>query len=710
MSQTLHRKLAAIICADIAGYSRLMGDDDVATVQALNVYRALITDLIEGHNGHVVDFSGDNFLAEFVSVVNAVACGTEIQKAIKAKNVELPDHRKMMFRMGINLGDVVEESGRIYGEGVNIAARLETIAEAGGICISRPVYDQVKHILDLQYDYLGEHNVKNISHPVWVYRVRLDSSPDASSKISDEMKRYPLPDKKASLAVLPFKNISDQQLQESFADSMTNDIITGLSRISGLLVTSYNIVALYKETPVNTEKIGRDLKVRYLLAGSIRKNNDRLQMTVQFIDTQTEQDLWTELFEGYVNDRFNLQDQIIQKIVATLSEGLVPVEQKPKVPQKIDNSAANEAAVKGWEYLLGFTSHDFAKAISCFHHSLASDPENGRALASLAFAYLEGASLGWFPNLGVSYFEARLMPYYYLNLAMQNPTSLAYLVQAKLKLYLRLYEEAIEDGKHALSLDPNNPIGISYMGCIYALAGRPMEAIPLHRKALTLNPGHPALYLYQLGFTHFCMGQMEEAITIMERARKINPDIGVYAAPLAAAYAHLGKSDEAAQMLDDYRKTWLVLPNLRWTMFFWPFKDPEVEKIFAEGLLQAKMPGRTNGYYKILADQRLTGKEIQHLAYGRTLTGFYPWTERQEWIDRTAEGKIVIRGGEKGKVKLDSGSSTIENDQLFDQWQDRTKGIKIGGPVYRNPEGTPKQLNEYLFFNDFSFWPMSPLK
>jgi len=709
MSQTLHRKLAAIICADIAGYSRLMGDDDVATVQTLNAYRELITGLIQGHNGHLLDFSGDSFLAEFVSVVNAVACGTEIQKTIKTKNEQLPDHRKMMFRLGINLGDVVEEDRRIYGDGVNIAARLETIAEAGGICISRPVYDQVKHILDLQYDYLGEHNVKNISHPVWIYRVRLEPTPEPSSKISIEMKRYPLAGEKLTLAVLPFKHISGQEDQETFADSMANDIITGLSKISGLLVTSYNAVSTYKGTPADVTQIGRDLGVRYFLEGSIRKNKDRIRITVQFIDTQTEQNLWTEQYASHIDDRFILQDQIIQKIVAALAEGLIQVAPKPQAPQKIDNSAANEAAVNGWEYVLGFTPHDFTKAIFCFHQSLTSDPENGRALASLAFTYLEGTNLGWLTSLGVSYFEARLRPYYYLDLAMQHPTSLAYLVRAKLKLYLRLYEEAIEDGKHALDLDPNNPIVNSYMGCMYALSGRPMEAISLHRKALTLDADHPALYLYQWGFAHFCMGQMEEAVRIMERARKVNPNIAVYAAPLAAAYAHLGRLDEAVKTLDDYRKTWLVLPKLRWTMFFWPFKDTEIEKTFAEGLIQAKISGRTNGYYKILTEYRLTGNEIQRLVYNRTMIGIYPWSERKEQVYRTRDGNAVIREGENGEIELDKGITIIENDQIFDQWQNRTKGLKIGGPVYRNPEGSPEQFNQYLFFTDFGFWPMSPL-
>jgi len=402
-----------------------------------------------------------------------------------------------------------------------------------------------------------------------------------------------------------------------------------------------------------------------------------------------------------------LQDRIIKKIMSSLPISPDLVDEKPFESKKIDNNAANQAADLGWEFLLNFTPDGFKKARSCFHQSLDSDPENGRALASLSFVYLEGANMGWTSKLGVSYFEARLRARHYLNLAKQNPTPLVHLVQARLNLYLRQYEEAIENGRQALSFDPNNPIVNSYMGCLYTLTGRPMEAVPCHRKALALDPGHPALYLYQWGFAHYCMGQIEEAVKIMERAREKNPDLNLYAAPLAAAYAHLGRLQQAARALDDYRKTWLVLPKLKWVMYFWPFRDSEIEKGFSKRLLQAKMPGQSDGYYKIIPDLRLTGNEIKKLVSGRTITGYYPWSERREWIDRTVDGKAIIRGGKEGKVKLDRGISIIENDQLFDQWQDRFQGLKIGGPVYRNPEGGRENLDEYIYFADYAFYPFS---
>lgn len=404
---------------------------------------------------------------------------------------------------------------------------------------------------------------------------------------------------------------------------------------------------------------------------------------------------------------FTLQDQITQKIVAALAAELAPIEQKSFLPKKIDNNAAMEAMMQGEEHLLKCTPEDFKTAIACLNKSVELDPENTRAYAALAFIYLEGANQGWLPSLGVSYFEARLRPHYYLRLAMQSPASLAYLVQSKLKLYRRQYEEAIEDCKQAMAFDPNNPLCHSFMGTVYTMAGRPMEAMEFHRRAMRLDSDNMALYFYQWGLAHFCMGQLEEAVTVFERAREINPEIRVYTAILASAYAQLGRKKEAAKAINSYHKTWLVLPTLRRAMYFWPFRDRETERRFAQGLLEAKMPGQPDGYYKVRQDQKLTGDEIRELIMGKTVTGYYPWNERQEWVDRTADGKAVIRGGHSGEIVLDQGQSYIEGDLLFEQWEKRTTGLRIGGPVYRNPEGTPEQKDEYLMFTDFAFLPMS---
>jgi adenylate cyclase len=515
------------------------------------------------------------------------------------------------------------------------------------------------------------------------------------------------PRARASIAVLPFENLSNDPEQESFADGMTDDIITDLSKIPGLLVTSHNSVFSYKGRSVRIQQIGRDLGVRYVLEGSVRKISSQIRINAQFIDTKTDNHLWAERYDGHLDEMFSLQDRITQKIVSALAAELAPAQPKP-FPEKIDNTAAIEAMMQGEEHLLKFTPDDFSSAIQCFNKSIEFDPENARAYAALAFTYLEGANQGWLPSLGVSYFEARLRPHYYLKLAMQRPTSLAYLVLSKLKLYRRQYEEAIEDCKQAMTFDPNNPLCHSYMGIVYTIAGRPMEAMEFHRRAMRLDSENIALYLYQWGLAYFSMGQLEEAITLIERAREKNSEIRAYTAVLASAYAQLGRKEEAVTAINSYHKTWLVLPSLRRAMYFWPFKDQEIEQRFAESLLEARMPGQPDGYYKVRQDQKLTGDEIRELTLGKTMTGYYPWNERQEWIDRTADGKAVARGGKSGEIVLDQGRSFIEGDILFDQWEKRTTGLKIGGPVYRNPEGTPDRKDEYLMFTDFAFLPMSP--
>jgi len=285
-TQDFKRKLTAILSADVKGYSRLMGEDEEATVRTITAYREVVGSVVEKHRGRVVDSPGDNILAEFASVVEAVRGAVEIQEELATRNAELPEERKMEFRIGINLGDVIHQEERIYGDGVNVAARVESLADPGGICISRSAYDQVKKKLTLGYEYLGEHTVKNITEPVRVYRVRLD----AARGVSRELK---LP-KKPSVAVLPFVNMSGDPEQEYFSDGITEDLITDLSKVSGLFVIARNSVFTYKGKAVKIRQVGRELGVRYVLEGSVRKVGDRVRITAQLVDTTTEGHLWAE--------------------------------------------------------------------------------------------------------------------------------------------------------------------------------------------------------------------------------------------------------------------------------------------------------------------------------------------------------------------------------------------------------------------------------
>ena len=307
------RKLAAILSADVEGYSRLMGQNEEQTIRTLTSYRTTISNLVEQYRGRVVDSPGDNILAEFNSVVDAVESAIKIQIELAERNAEVPMEKRMQFRIGINLGDVVEEEGRIYGDGVNIAARVESMADAGGICISGTVYDHVENKLDCKYDYLGEKQVKNISRPIRVYNLLMKSEPSADVA-SEERMALPLPDK-PSIAVLPFMNMSGDPSQEYFSDGLTEQIINGICKVSNLFVIARNSSFAYKGRSVNIRQVGKELGVRYILEGSVQKAGDRVRITVQLIDTTTGYHLWSENYDRDLSDIFALQDEITLKII-----------------------------------------------------------------------------------------------------------------------------------------------------------------------------------------------------------------------------------------------------------------------------------------------------------------------------------------------------------------------------------------------------------
>jgi len=363
------RKLSGILSADAVGYSRLMQENEALTIRALEDSKRLMSELIEQFKGRVVDAPGDNLLAEFGSVVDATECAVKIQKELKTKNEELPDNRKMQFRIGVNLGDVVEEADRIYGDGVNIAARLEALAEPGGICISRTAYDHVKNKLEFGYEYLGEHSVKNIAEPVRVYRVLME--PEAAGKVIGEKRflgrisrktaiiaiivlvivaggligwniylyqskkiepaslekmAYPLPDK-PSIAVLPFDNMSADPEQEYFSAGLTEEIISALSKVPEIFVIARNSAFTYKGKPVKVQQVSEELGVRYVLEGSVRKTEDRVRITAQLIDATNGRHLWSERYDPELKDIFELQDEITMKIINALQVELTEGEQ-----------------------------------------------------------------------------------------------------------------------------------------------------------------------------------------------------------------------------------------------------------------------------------------------------------------------------------------------------------------------------------------------
>jgi len=531
-TEKFKRKLTAILSADVEGYSRLMGEDEDATIRTLTAYRELMSTLIQKHRGRVVDSPGDNLLAEFLSVVDAVRCAVEIQEELRVRNAELPENRRMVFRIGINLGDVVEEGDRIYGDGINIAARVEGIAEGGGICISGTVYDSIKNKLSLGYESLGEHTVKNIKEPVRVYRMRI--GPEAATPVVREEKTGPRRWQKAtlaiaailviavgayaiwnytfraappseevvskkptstdlsgkpSIAVLPFVNMSDDPKQEYFSDGMSEDVITDLSKIPGLLVISRNSSFTYKGKSVKTEQIAEELGVRYVLEGSVRKAENRVRINVQLIDSTTGHHLWAERYDGNIRDIFALQDKITLKIVTTLAVKLTEDEQKLLAQEETNNIEAYDAFLKGSYLTIRMDPDRYAEAIPWFEKAIELDPNYSRAYAALAETYYFGAFMGFQRKLGISYRQARIRRVNYLQKAMKNPTSIAHRDAALMYAYQRRYEKGLEEAMRAIALDPNDAKSNQNMAFLLFYVGRYDEAVDLAKRSHRVDPG-----------------------------------------------------------------------------------------------------------------------------------------------------------------------------------------------------------------------------
>ncbi|MFQ5961708.1 MAG: adenylate/guanylate cyclase domain-containing protein [Candidatus Methylomirabilales bacterium] len=635
--QGVQRKLTAILSADVKGYSRLMSQDEVGTIRTLTAYRAAMATLIQQYRGRVVDAPGDNLLAEFASVVDAVNCAVEIQRELAERNVALPSERRMEFRIGVNLGDVVVEEGeRIYGDGVNIAARVESLAEGGGICISGTAYDQVENKLGLEYDYLGEQAVKNIPKPVRVYRVLsvpgaaahrvlqarravarkwrtaalaitavlvlgggtaaiwsfyLRPSPRLAEVASVEKMAFPLPDK-PSIAVLPFDNLSDDPEQGYFVDGMTDDLITELSKVSGLFVIARNSVFTYKDKAVKVRQVAEELGVRYVLEGSARKAGERVRINAQLIDATTGHHLWAERYDGNLGDVFTLQDRITGKIVSALAVKLTAVERDQVARKHTDNVVAYDAFLQGRTHYVRRTPDDFAKAVRYFEKAIELDPTYGRAYAALALTYWEGSHNFWSQSLGISWFGARTQADEYLQMAMNNPTPLTYQVASKMLTDWHDHGEAIDMAERAIALDPND--ANSYLAMAYTLiyAGRPEEAFKFVESAMRLDPHYPAYYLFVLGLAHFGTQQFEEAATLFERALKRNPINNVPLIHLAASYGHLGHEREAAAAIEELKK---VMPEANsLTLASRPliskYKNPLDNDRLLEGLRKAGLP------------------------------------------------------------------------------------------------------------------------
>jgi adenylate cyclase len=576
------RKLTAILSADVVGYSRLMRDDEEATVRDIASHRLRVTEIIEQNQGRVIDSPGDNILAEFVSVVDAVKGAIKIQEVLKNQNADTPSVRRMEFRIGINLGDVIDEGGSIYGEGVNIAARIEGLASAGGIAISGTVYEHIKNKLPLGFQYFGEKKVKNISEPIRVYGL-LASPGDTGKLVGDKrlkskkwnwmlygvisliviggcifltwniyfrsslepflMKNLGLAlPEKPSIAVLPFTNMSGDPEQEYFSDGLTEDLITDLSKFSGLFVISRNSVFIYKGKTVKPDTVRDELGVQYMLEGSVRKSGDRLRITAQLIDTTTGGHHWAERYDRKLTDLFTLQDEITQQIVSALGVKFSQIEQGRAFRKKTANLNAFDYNLRGWWFYHRYTQENNRQARKMFERAIELEPEFARAYAGLGLTYYEQYAQLWSqdPNTLERAFELAKKA-----ITLDDSESAAHTLLSHVYLWRKQLDQAIAEQERAIALNPNNAYGYADLAEALIWAGKPADALELIKKAMRLNPHYPPNYLYILGSAYLRMERYDEAVAALKTTLIRKPDhLGGHLL-LAVIYSGAGREDDA---------------------------------------------------------------------------------------------------------------------------------------------------------------------
>jgi adenylate cyclase len=573
------RKLAAIFSADVEGYSRLMGQNEVHTIRTLTSYRTIISDLVQQYRGRVVDTPGDNVLAEFNSVVDAVNSAVKIQTELAERNVKFPMDQRMQFRIGINLGEVVEEEGRIYGDGVNIAARVESMAEAGGICISGRAYDQVENKLDCKYEYLGEKKVKNISRPIRVYNLLMkpESSSDVASK---ERMAFPLPDK-PSIAVLPFDNMSGNPEQEYIGDGISENIISALALSPDMLVIARNSTFVYKGKPVKVQQIAEDLGVRYVLEGSFLTAGDRIRITAQLVDALSGHHAWTEQYDREMQDFFDLLDEISMRIAIELQAELTSGDMVRSM-SKTRNFKAWGNNVKGLRYYFKVTEESNMQARKYFEIAIKLDPEFAGARAMVAITYLMPIVWGWSksPLEDLKRCEELTQKAKELDENLSH----GYAAAALLQLLKLDHKKSIEEAKMAITLGPNDPWNYAILAFAKYFNGNFQEAISLCEKVERLSPYRSSIYLMATGLSYRGAGKYNEAVAIFndlfDRAQKgeFNPLIAhQYLTPTYAMQGNMSKARyHAAELLKikpDY--------SLEYYQTATPFKNPKhFEPIF----------------------------------------------------------------------------------------------------------------------------------
>lgn len=566
------RRLSAIMATDIVGYSSLMEANETLTLQTLRLLRAEVIDqLVNTHNGRTVKLIGDGSIVEFFSAVDAVNCAIAIQKGLALRQQDAPENQRIIFRVGINLGDIVVDEDDIYGDGVNIAARLEALAEPGGICINDTVQRQLAGKTDFHFEDAGEHSLKNIERPVRIWRWK--HAPAAASP--------PALPNKPSIAVLPFTNMSADPDQEFFSDGITEDIITELSRYKHLFVVARNSSFVYRGGAVDIREVGKALGVKTVLEGSVRKAGNRVRVTAQLVESATGEHLWADRYDGELIDIFSLQDEISRSIVSTIAGRLEDRGADHAAVRPITDLNAYEQVLRGQKFLHRYSREDYALARTCFMRAVEIDPDFGRAygLLSLVEAYL------WFWDGGPDQL-ARAIEIGERGLSLEQHDARCHLAVGLAYLFSNSHDKAGLHISRCTQLNPNDDLALVEYGRFHLYIGKPSEGAELVRRAIRRNPYHPNWYWNILGRCLHTLGEYEGAIVAFEKVATMQ--IWTYAY-LVACHASLGHVSEASEFL---AKTLALEPGFRLSNFakIFPYRYPEDLNRFIDSFRSGGLP------------------------------------------------------------------------------------------------------------------------
>jgi adenylate cyclase len=582
------RKLVAVFAADVEGYSRLMGADEVGTLKGLTERRAILDRLIGEHRGRIANTAGDSVLAEFGSAVEAVQCAVEAQTALAEANATLAPDRRISFRIGVHVGDVMVRAGDLFGDGVNIAARLQTLAEPGAVCISGATYDQVRKVLPMTFTDLGAQQVKNIQEPIRAYQVGAtgETREAAPARVAEAESPLPLPDK-PSIAVLPFENMSGDPEQEYFADGMVEEIITALSRFKWLFVIARNSSFTFKGRAVDIKEVGRRLGVRYALEGSVRKASGKVRITGQLIDAVTAAHIWADRFERDLTDVFALQDEVTVAVVSAIQPRLLQTEISMATRRRPENLTAYDFFLQAMQQFYLVTREGVAEATMLAHRALELDSDFGRAAALASNCHALNVLWAYATDPQFERKEAVRLSSLALSLDDSDPDTLAW-AGFTLAYMVGDFEYAIEIADRAVELNPNSFLAWNYRGLVYRAAGLPEEALPSFERAIRASPVDPMLHhtLTGMGYSFIELGRFGEAIAAGKKARRQNSWYSPTYCCLASAFAHLGRNAEASEAA---ARLFEVDPTF--TITSWIARGGKSNaKLLIEGLRKAGLP------------------------------------------------------------------------------------------------------------------------